>query len=136
MFVKTFLKLQDKRKVIAEIRSPFSPQFPLTISLLISLSLIFGVAISIGAGLLIGFGIDVFNIIWVTVLQEMVPVEKQGRVFSIDGFGSLGIMPIGLALAGIATDAIGPAWVFVAGGIAQIILVLIGLCVPGIRNLD
>ncbi|QBD74581.1 MFS transporter [Ktedonosporobacter rubrisoli] len=91
---------------------------------------------AIAASLLIGFGTNVFNIIWTCVLQELVPPDKQGRVFSIDALGSLGFMTIGFALAGMATDTLGPSWVFLIGGLLQIALILIGLCVPGIRKLE
>lgn len=64
----------------------------------------------------IGLGLGAFGVIWVSVLQELVPEEKQGRVFSIDALGSFCLLPLGLSLAGLATDHFGPSWVFLVGG--------------------
>ncbi len=44
--------------------------------------------VTLTAGALDGAGIGVFEVIWVTVLQEMVPSEKLGRVSSVDFVGS------------------------------------------------
>jgi hypothetical protein len=45
-------------------------------------------------------------------------------------------MPIGLALVGAMTDSLGAAWVFVAGGALNVLLILLALMAPGIRKLD
>lgn len=90
----------------------------------------------IGGGVLFGAGLSVFDVIWVTVLQERVPMEKQGRVFSIDALGSLGLLPIGYALLGVATDAFGPAIIFLVGGILTILLCLLGLGVRSVREIE
>lgn len=87
------------------------------------------------AGAFAGFGLGVFGVIWVTVLQEMVPTDKLGRVSSIDWLGSLAFMPIGYALVGVLTDHIGPAWVFVGAGIMNLALCLVALSARGIREL-
>lgn len=83
-----------------------------------------------------GFGFGAFEIIWVTVLQELVPAEKQGRVFSIDMLGSFALLPIGYAIIGALTDRVGPADVFLAGGIINVALALVALSVPGVRHLE
>jgi MFS family permease len=83
-----------------------------------------------------GFGLGAFDIIWVTILQELVPAEKQGRVFSIDMLGSFALLPIGYAVIGTLTDRIGPASVFLAGGVVNVALALVALSVPGVRRLE
>lgn len=90
----------------------------------------------ISGGLLIGIGYSISSIIWVTVLQEIIPADKQGRVFSIDAIGSFGLQPLGYALVGIATDAVGPAPIFLYGGLANVLLSLLALFVRGIREID
>lgn len=85
---------------------------------------------------LVGFGVGTFGVIWMTVLQELVPGEKLGRVVSIDMLGSYCLMPVGYALAGIFADALGPAWIYVAAGALNTTLALLALCVPEIRNMD
>ncbi len=93
-------------------------------------------AIAIGVSVFFGAGLAIFELIWVTSLQELVPMEKLGRVSSVDWVGSLALMPVGLALVGVLTDRVGASWVFMAGGALNLALELIALTVPGIRKLD
>jgi MFS family permease len=93
-------------------------------------------AIAIGASVFFGAGLAIFEVIWVTTLQELVPPEKLGRVSSVDWVGSLALLPVGLALVGVLTDQVGASWVFLAGGALNTLLELIALAVPGIRKLD
>jgi MFS transporter, DHA3 family, tetracycline resistance protein len=83
-----------------------------------------------------GICTSVFALIWTHTLQEMVPGEMLGRVYSIDALGSFVLLPIGFALAGWATELLGAPTVFLIGGIGVILLVLLGLSHPAIRNLD
>lgn len=54
----------------------------------------------------------------------------------IDAFGSFVLLPIGFALAGWAADLLGAPRVFLIGSLGVMILVLLGLSHPAIRNLD
>ena len=85
---------------------------------------------------LIGFGLGSFGIIWVTLMQELVPSDKLGRVSSIDQLGAYSFLPVGYALTGIATDRFGPSAVFLIAGIANVVLALIALAVPDIRKVE
>ncbi len=85
---------------------------------------------------LIGFGSGAFGIIWVTLMQELVPSDKLGRVSSIDQLGAYSFLPVGYALTGIATDHIGPSMVFLIAGIANVVLAVIALAVPDIRKVE
>ena len=96
----------------------------------------FPIPVLIGSMFVYGFTFSVFGLIWNNTLQEMVPHEMLGRVYSIDALGSFVFMPIGFALAGWATDLIGAPTVFLIGGFSTIALALIGLAHPAIRNLD
>ena len=93
-------------------------------------------AIAIAVSVFFGVGLAIFELIWVTSLQELVPPDKLGRVSSVDWVGSLALLPVGLALVGVLTDRIGPSWVFVAGGALTLLLELIALAIPSIRELD
>jgi DHA3 family tetracycline resistance protein-like MFS transporter len=96
----------------------------------------FPIPVLIGGMFVYGFTFSVFGLIWNNTLQEMVPHEMLGRVYSIDALGSFVFMPIGFALAGWATDLVGAPTVFLIGGASTIALALIGLSHPAIRNLD
>lgn len=85
---------------------------------------------------LYGFCFNIFGLIWTNTIQEMVPHDKLGRVWAIDSLGSWVLLPIGYALAGWGTDLLGAPTVFTIGGIGTILMTLIGLSQPAIRNLD
>ncbi len=101
---------------------------------------IFGLTTSIpllaAASLVSGLALSVFDLIWINSLQELVPRKMLGRVSSIDALGSFVLLPIGYGVAGWATDLIGAPQVFLIGGVATIILALLGLTQPAIRELD
>lgn len=88
------------------------------------------------SGAVLGAGLGVFEIIWATTMQELVPADKLGRVSSVDWLGSLSLQPIGLAVVGALTDTVGPVWIFIVGGLASALLVLLGLTARGVRELD
>lgn len=83
-----------------------------------------------------GTCMSVFGLIWVNTLQELVPLNMMGRVSCVDMLGSFVLLPVGYALAGWLTDLVGPATVFVVGGILTMFLIGLGLLHPAIRNLD
>jgi MFS family permease len=96
----------------------------------------FPIPVLVGAMFVYGFCFNVFGLIWNNTLQEMVPHDKMGRVYAIDSLGSWVLLPVGFALAGWATDLIGAPTVFLIGGVGTILMVLLGLSHPAIRNLD
>jgi DHA3 family tetracycline resistance protein-like MFS transporter len=80
--------------------------------------------------------ISVFGLIWTNTVQELVPREMLGRVASIDALGSYVLLPVGYAIAGWGTNLLGAPPVFIIGGALTIVLALLGLSHPAIRNLD
>jgi MFS family permease len=94
------------------------------------------IPVLVGSMFISGICTSVFALIWTHTLQEMVPGNMLGRVYSIDALGSFVLLPIGFALAGWGTDLFGAPTVFLIGGIGVIVLVLLGLAHPAIRNLD
>jgi MFS family permease len=92
-------------------------------------------AVTLTAGALDGAGIGVFEIIWVTVLQEMIPGEKLGRVTSVDFVGSFLFQPLGLAAIGFLTDAVATPAIFFACGGLSLLLNASAFFVRGIREL-
>lgn len=90
----------------------------------------------IGAMFIGGIASSIFGLIWVQTLQEMVPSDLLGRVFSMDALGSFVLLPVGYAVAGWATEFIGAPTVFLIGGICSVILAALPLLHPAIRGLD
>jgi hypothetical protein len=83
-----------------------------------------------------GMATSVFALIWTHTLQEMVPGNRLGRVYSIHMLGSFVFLPIGFGLSGWATDRFGAPNVFLIGGLVTMVLPLVGLIHPAVRNLD
>jgi hypothetical protein len=83
-------------------------------------------------GVLFEFG----NLIWATLLQERVPARVLGRVSSLDWLISVGLYPVGLAVAGPVAAAIGVTAVLVGGGLLSIPITLAGLLWRGVRAAD
>lgn len=96
----------------------------------------FPVPVLIASMFIYGFSFSIFGLIWNNTLQEMVPHDMLGRVYSIDALGSFILLPVGFALAGWATDQVGASTVFLIGGSVTILLAFLGLSHPSIRNLD
>ena len=92
--------------------------------------------IAIVASSLVGFGLAIFMIIWGTLQQEKVPNDMLGRVSSITQLGSVSALPLGLVLAGLLADHVGPASVFAIGGILVIVPAALSLCFRAIRRLE
>jgi MFS family permease len=88
------------------------------------------------AAFIAGASESFFGLIWTNTLQELVPREMLGRVSSIDMLGSFVLIPVGFALAGWATDAVGAPIVFLVGGAWCLALFVLSLLHPAIRGLD
>ncbi len=73
---------------------------------------------------------------WTNTLQDLVPPERLGRVASIDAMGSSALEPVGFVLAGAAADALGPATVFLVGGLVSAAIIALALTQQSIRELD
>lgn len=105
-----------------------------------------GVALLAGYGLmgalwqalLIGFlsnGLfEVGQIIWVTLLQTLVPRRLLGRVSSLDWLVSIGLVPVSFALTGPVAAAIGPTTTMIGAGLIGAFFMGILLFLPGVRD--
>lgn len=94
------------------------------------------IPVLIAAAFCVGASLNVFNLIWINTLQEMVPRQLLGRVSSIDALGSFALLPVGYGLTGWAVDWIGAPAVLVVGGALTASLAGLGLLHPAIRRLD
>lgn len=59
------------------------------------------------AAVVSGAGREGFGINWETAMQQQIPADRLSRVYSYDALGSLVLIPIGLAVVGPVSAAIG-----------------------------
>ena len=105
----------------------------------VSLGLALPVAVIAAAALVEGVGHGLFEVIWITALQQRVTGAALARVSSYDALGSFVFMPVGFAIAGPAADAFGLREVLVAcAGFAVFSSVAVALLpsVRGFRRLE
>lgn len=119
------------------------PQHPLLVGMLaqvviaaplVAMAVPTSLPVLVAVSFVCGVGVDVFEIMWTTSLQQHVPHESLSRVSSYDWFGSLALTPVALALAGpLATwlGLQGALWLCAGLGAAA----CLGLLDPQIRNL-
>ena len=97
----------------------------------------FFVALAWQALVLSAIGAALFELgqmIWTTMLQQLVPRELLGRVSSLDWLVSVGLVPVSFALTGPVAGAIGPEWTMVAAGSVGSVLMGALLFAPGVRD--
>jgi Major Facilitator Superfamily len=81
-----------------------------------------------------GAGIESFQVIWDTSMQELVRPEALGRVASLDAIGSLALLPASFALVGVVAGRYGARPVFALAGLGAAVLMCVGFVVPGVRD--
>lgn len=82
-----------------------------------------------------GAGTQVFGVLWNTVMQEQIPPEKLSRVSAFDAFGSIGMLPVGLALMGFLAAGIGVSLALLVGAAGVVVPTLLVLLVPDVRRM-
>ena len=123
----------------------FKPRHPLRAGVIAYLpAMLPGVALGLHAPIYIvyllqffsGIGMTMSNTFLWTAMQEQIPPEAMSRVSSFEYGGSLGVMPLGLALAGPLAAAIGlgPALVVCCG--TAVLINPLMLLVRDVRNLE
>ncbi|HYK98805.1 MAG TPA: MFS transporter [Candidatus Acidoferrales bacterium] len=83
-----------------------------------------------------GLSLVGFGVLWETALQRHDPRELMGRVSSVDWFGSIALGPLGPLMAAALVATLGPAPLFVAAGIVNLVGCAVALLVPSIRRLE
>ena len=71
-----------------------------------------------------------------SVLQELVPYEIQGRVFTLIMASSIAVAPIGLVIAGPVSELFGIRFWFVIAGGSILLGSLMGFLIPGLKDLE
>jgi MFS family permease len=121
------------------------PERPILVGVLVisAGSALFAVALGLpaatlaiaAAGFVAGVTEGIFEVIWITALQQRVAPAVLARVSSYDTVGSFVFLPVGLALAGPAAEALGTrAVLFTAAGFALASSALVAF-LPSVRGL-
>lgn len=99
---------------------------------------VFGVMTEVWQGIVAAFFLQMLfqlgTIVWVTMMQRLVPGPLLGRVASLDWMVSIGFVPLSFALTGPAAAAFGPAATLVGGGVLAFVVTAVLLHVPGVRD--
>ncbi|WP_371806636.1 MFS transporter [Candidatus Lokiarchaeum ossiferum] len=91
----------------------------------------------IGLGLFIlAFGIPIINSLYMTILQEKVPLDKQGRVNAMDMALSFSIMPISSLIAGPLAELIGINILFIILAGSYMVITLLFAFFSDYRQVD
>lgn len=98
----------------------------------------FGVIDSIWQGMVVAFlaesGITLLVIVWLTLVQRLVPGHLLGRVMSLDWMISTAGVPISFAIVGPVAEAIGVRSTLIWAGILGGLVTISFLFVPGARD--
>jgi len=82
-----------------------------------------------------GVAVDIFMVIWNTSLQSHIPEESYSRVVAYDAFGSFGLSPLGIAIAGPLAQAFGVSTIIYTTGAMTLLAALLSLTVKSVRDL-
>ncbi len=93
------------------------------------------VAVLVLGALLAGTGLMLANVVWESTLQRHVPADALSRVSAYDWFGSLAFYPLGLALWGPVSVAIGVDAALWVAAVLFVVTTLAVLAVPDVRRL-
>ncbi len=122
----------------------FKPRFPLVwatlgtfsgLPLLLSLAWAGPLWAIAAAAALWGGGLAVFTVLFDTTMQEQVPAEALSRVSSYDWLGSFALIPVGYALAGPLSAALGNERTLEASAIWLLGTSVAVLLVPAVNGL-
>jgi MFS family permease len=98
----------------------------------------YGVMSSLWHGLLISFVLQATfmlgQVIWTTMLQQLVPRALLGRVSSLDWMMSIGLVPVSYAFTGPVSTALGVDPTLILAGVLGSTLMFGLLFVPGVRD--
>jgi MFS family permease len=87
------------------------------------------------AAFVAGVGLELYGVFWDTTLQQHIPDEKLSRVSSYDVLGSFALIPVGVALMGPISDAIGVAETLLGAAFVVVVATIAVISVPDVRNL-
>ena len=88
------------------------------------------------AGFLMGAIWGPFNPLWNTLIQSRVPTEMQGRVYGVQMSALYAAPPIGQVVVGLAVEGFGLQQTFAVIAVLFIVVALLTLSLPALRDLS
>ena len=122
----------------------YRPERPLLVATLAVLTMapllaLLGIAapliVILPAAFVAGVGLELYGVFWDTTLQEHIPEEKLSRVSSYDVLGSFALIPVGVAVMGPISSAIGVAETLLGAALVVVIATIAVISVADVRNL-
>jgi DHA3 family tetracycline resistance protein-like MFS transporter len=74
------------------------------------------------------------TVVWITLMQRLVPRHLLGRVVSLDWLVSIGLVPLSFLLTAPAVQLFGPRNTLIGGGVLAAVVTAFLLFVPGVRD--
>lgn len=88
--------------------------------------------LELGAGVTVALAFTV----WMTSLNEGIPLEAQSRVSSFDYLASLTLMPVGYVVVGPVAERLGTGPTAIGASLASMVVCVAILAVPGVRRMQ
>lgn len=107
----------------------------LLMAALIALLPAWGIAGAVVCMLIAGVAGSIVNVVLFTAIQLAIPRHLMGRVMGLLLFGSFGVYPLSVALAGVLSNQLGPASFFPIGGLVLALAMLLGLTQRALREI-
>lgn len=124
------LKIEPRRPLLASLAALLGlALLPLALGLSAPVPVLAACAVVSGAGIV------VTNIYWYAALQRNIPSDVLSRVTSYDWLGSWIAMPIGYAVAGSVSAALGPRTSLITVAVATIVVGCVPAAIPAVRSL-
>jgi DHA3 family tetracycline resistance protein-like MFS transporter len=104
----------------------------------VGLIAVFGVMTSAWHAIVASFFMQMFfelgTVVWITLIQRLVPRKLLGRVSSLDWAVSIGFVPLSFALTGPVAEAVGATATMVGAGLIGGVITAALLYLPGVRD--
>ena len=103
---------------------------------LATLALTADMALIAAAALVAGVGVEFFEVVWATTLQQRIPEGRLSRVSSYDWLGSFALVPVGTMLVGPLALTIGIAHTLWAAAGVVVVAATAALAVREVRRVS
>ncbi len=107
----------------------------LLMAALIALLPTWGVPGAVVCMLIAGVAGSIVNVVLFTAVQLAIPSHLMGRVMGLLLFGSFGVYPLSVALAGVLSNQLGPAIFFPFSGLLLALAMLFGMTQRALREI-